>query len=150
MAGIAGIPDELIAEFKEAYSVFNKNADGQLTARELGSLMRALGQQATEAELADMVLEGDLDGNGTIDFPEFLSLMNRKFQEADNDDAMGEAFKVFDKNGDGYISAAELKMLLSNLGEKFTEDEIDEMVADADQDKDGQLSYNEFVNYMKN
>ena len=50
---------------------------GTITTKELGTVMRSLGQNPTEAELADMINEVDADGNGTIDFPEFLSLMAR-------------------------------------------------------------------------
>ena len=76
--------EEQIAEFKEAFALFDKNGDGSITTKvsliliqELGTVMRSLGQNPTEAELQDMINEVDADGNGTIDFPEFLSLMAR-------------------------------------------------------------------------
>ena len=53
---------------------------GTITTKELGTVMRSLGQNPTEAELQDMINEVDADGNGTIDFPEFLSLMARKMK----------------------------------------------------------------------
>ena len=56
-----------------------------------------------------------------------------------------EAFKVFDKDGNGFISAAELRHVMTNLGEKLTEDEVDEMIKEADFDGDGQVNYDEFV-----
>ena len=72
------LTEEQIAEFKEAFSLFDKDGDGTITTKELGTVMRSLGQNPTEAELQDMINEVDADGNGTIDFPEFLSLMARK------------------------------------------------------------------------
>lgn len=71
--------------------------------------MRSLGQNPTEAELQDMINEVDADGNGTIDFPEFLTMMARKMRDTDSEEEIKEAFKVFDKDGNGYISAAELR-----------------------------------------
>ena len=78
--------------------------------------MRSLGQNPTEAELQDMINEVDTDGNGTIDFPEFLTLMARKMRDTDSEDEIKEAFKVFDKDGNGFISAAELRHVMTNLG----------------------------------
>ena len=72
------LTDEQIAEFKEAFALFDKDGDGTITTKELGTVMRSLGQNPTEAELQDMVNEVDADGNGTIDFPEFLTMMARK------------------------------------------------------------------------
>ena len=78
------LTEEQIAEFKEAFSLFDKDGDGTITTKELGTVMRSLGQNPTEAELQDMINEVDADGNGTIDFPEFLSLMARKMKDSDS------------------------------------------------------------------
>ena len=89
------LTEEQIAEFKEAFSLFDKDGDGTITTKELGTVMRSLGQNPTEAELQDMINEVDADGNGTIDFPEFLSLMARKMKDTDTEEELIEAFKVF-------------------------------------------------------
>merc|ERR1711982_55181 len=102
----------------EAFLLFDKDGDGTITTKELGTVMRSLGQNTTEAELADMINEVDADGSGTIDFPEFLNLMARKMKDTDSE----EAFKVFDKDGNGFISAAELRHVMTNLGEKLTDE----------------------------
>ena len=59
-----------------------------------------------------------------------------------------EAFRVFDKDGNGNISAAELRHVMTNLGEKLTDEEVDEMIREADIDGDGQVNYEEFVTMM--
>eukprot|EP00979_Chaetoceros_neogracilis_P007913 scaffold1724_cov226-Chaetoceros_neogracile.AAC.1 len=121
---------------------------GTITTKELGTVMRSLGQNPTEAELMDMINEIDADGNGTIDFPEFLTMMARKMKDTDSEEEILEAFKVFDKDGNGFISAAELRHIMTNLGEKLTDEEVDEMIREADIDGDGQINYEEFVKMM--
>merc|ERR1712216_988020 len=113
---------------KEAFSLFDKDGDGTITTKELGTVMRSLGQNPTEAELADMINEVDADGSGTIDFPEFLNLMAKKMKDTDSEEEIKEALKVFDKDGNGFISAAELRHVMTNLGEKLTDEEVDEMI----------------------
>jgi calmodulin len=126
-------------------SFWNVMFQGTITTKELGTVMRSLGQNPTEAELQDMINEVDADGNGTIDFPEFLNLMARKMKDTDSEEELREAFKVFDKDGNGYISAAELRHVMTNLGEKLTDEEVDEMIREADVDGDGQVNYEEFA-----
>ena len=83
----------------------------------------------------------NLTGNGTIDFPEFLTMMARKMKDTDSEEEIREAFRVFDKDGNGFISAAELRHVMTNLGEKLTDEEVDEMIREADIDGDGQVNY---------
>ena len=81
--------------------------------------MRSLDRNPTEAELQDMINEVDADGNGVIDFPEFLTMMARKMLSTDSEEQIKEAFTVFDRDGNGYISPAELKYVMTNLGEEL-------------------------------
>jgi calmodulin len=81
----------------------------------------------------------DADGSGTIDFPEFLTMMARKMKDTDSEEEILEAFKVFDKDGNGFISDAELRHIMTNR---------DEMIREADIDGDGQINYEEFVKMM--
>jgi calmodulin len=69
-------------------------------------------------------------------------------KDTDSQEEIQEAFKVFDKDGNGYISAAELRHVMTSLGEKLTEEEVDEMIREADVDGDGQINYDEFVKMM--
>ncbi|KAJ7267398.1 calmodulin [Mycena rebaudengoi] len=139
---------EQISEFKEAFSLFDKDGDGTITTLELGTVMRSLGQNPTEAELQDMINEVDVDGNGTIDFDEFLAMMAKKFQDTDSEEEIRQAFTVFDKDGNGTISVQELQQVMRSLGEKLTDREVEEMIREADTDGDGEINYEEFVKMM--
>ena len=80
-------------------------------------------------------------GSGTIDFPEFLALMTIKINSDDTEDEINEAFRVFDKEGNGFISSAELRHIMTHFGEKLTHGEVDEMIREADLAGDGQINY---------
>ena len=83
-----------------------------------------------------MINEVDVDGNGFIEFDEYLSLMARKMKETDADEELIEVFKIFDMDGNGLISADELRLVMSNLGDNMTEEEVTEMITLADMDGD--------------
>ncbi|XP_022760201.1 calmodulin-2/4 isoform X1 [Durio zibethinus] len=121
---------------------------GCITVEELATVIRSLDQNPTEEELQDMINEVDADGNGTIEFAEFLNLMAKKMKETDAEEELKEAFKVFDKDQNGYISATELRHVMINLGEKLTDEEVEQMIKEADLDGDGQVNYDEFVKMM--
>lgn len=92
------------------------DGDGTITTKELGTILRSLDQTPTEAELQDMVNEVDGDGDGKIDFSEFLTAMARQMRDTDSEEEIREAFKVFDKSGNGFVSPDELKHVMANLG----------------------------------
>ena len=89
-----------------------------------------------------MINEVDSDGNGTIDFAEFLTMMASKMKDADSDEEIRETFKVFDKDGDGLISVDELRLVMTNLGENLREEVVEEMIRLAGRDR--------YVNYEGN
>jgi calmodulin len=144
------LTEDKINEFKEAFEIFDKDKDGYITTKELGDIMKNLGQTPSEAELQDMINEVDIDGNGTIDFKEFLGLMARKMRDNDSEEELIEAFKVFDRDGNGLISNVELQHVMTSLGENVTMDEVDEMIKEADLDGDGYINYEEFVKMIMN
>ena len=95
---VENLSEEKITEFRAAFELFDKDRDGKITTKEVGTLMRNLGQNPSEEELKQMIREVDLDGNGTIDFKEFLCLMVKKMKGTDTEEELIEAFKVFLKN----------------------------------------------------
>ncbi|TPX38676.1 hypothetical protein SeLEV6574_g07695 [Synchytrium endobioticum] len=136
------LTDEQIAEFKEVFSLFDKNGDGTIATKDLGIVMRSLGQNPTKAELGEMVKEVDANGNGTIDFSEFLTSTAREMK---NKDEIQKAFEVFGKDDNGIISVAELRHDLKSMPEYLTEKEIDEMIREVDVDGSGQFDFEDFM-----
>ena len=142
------LTEDQIFEFKEAFSLFDKDGDGNITLSELGAVMTTLGQHPTESEIQDMLNEVDSDGNGMIDFSEFLTMMARKMKDTDFEEEMRAAFLVFDTDRDGFITPKELTVAMKNLGENLSDKEILKMIKEADLDGDNQINFKEFLQMM--
>ncbi|XP_031271031.1 calmodulin-like protein 8 [Pistacia vera] len=142
------LPEQQIIEFQQVFCLLDKDGDGCITIKELVAAIRSLDQNPIEEELHNMINEVDMNGNRTIELGEFLNLMARKMKECEAEEELREAFKVFDKDQDGYISPNELTHVMMNLGEKLTDEEVEQMVREADLEGDGQVNYEEFVRMM--
>eukprot|EP00092_Neocalanus_flemingeri_P032668 GFUD01035533.1.p1 GENE.GFUD01035533.1~~GFUD01035533.1.p1 ORF type:complete len:154 (+),score=62.38 GFUD01035533.1:119-580(+) len=140
---------EQVLGFKEAFNIFDKDGDGKITSVELGSVLKNLGQNPVETELSDMINEFDVDGNGTVDFDEFLVMMSKQMQDKDSDDELRQVFKVFDRDGNGLITVEELMQVLKTLGEELSEDEVKMMIKEADTDGDSFVNCEEFIAMMR-
>jgi Ca2+-binding EF-hand superfamily protein len=84
-----------------------------------------------------------------MNFDEFCRILLPVFTGKFQDDELLYAFKKFDLNGTGYISVGELKQVLANIGQNFSEQEIARMIASVDKDNDGKLNFEEFRRLMK-
>ena len=141
--------DDEIATFRDIFSQFDKDGDGTLATKYIGTIMRSLGQSPTEADLHYIVRKVDADGSGFMDFPEFVTMMaNHMKEEVDSKEDICTAFKAFDDKGSGIIPVEELRYALTNLGDALTEEEVDELIKRADVNKDGKVRYEEFVTKM--
>ncbi|XP_047501287.1 calmodulin-A-like isoform X1 [Penaeus chinensis] len=143
-----GLTDDLVAEFKEAFMLFDKDEDGMITTAELGVVMRSLGQRPSETELRKLVGEVETCADGTIEFNEFLQMMSKKLKDIGNGDELKEAFKVFDKKNSGYLSSTELRHVMTSMGEKMSEQEVEDMIKEAAPNGDGRVNYEEFANII--
>ncbi|CAF3335565.1 unnamed protein product [Rotaria socialis] len=134
-------------KLKEAFSLFDRLGGGVISIQDLAFVIRSIGYQTTPSELESMIREVDRDGDGLIDFDEFKQMMisndDSRF-EMFNDELLNEAFRIFDKDGNGFISEMEIRSVMSNLGEKLTDDELNDMIREADLDGNRQVDYAEF------
>ncbi|XP_076442130.1 uncharacterized protein LOC143281080 [Babylonia areolata] len=142
--------EEQIAEFQEAFSLFDKDADGYVTNEEVGVAIRALGGTLAESELQQLVQDVGKENNGLVDFPEFLTLMARtvgtKVADSDEDsDVMLETLTLLDRDKTGFISTDLLRHVLTTLGEQLTSEEVEELLKEADKEETGKVDYREFV-----
>ncbi|KAL6192584.1 hypothetical protein ACLB2K_033670 [Fragaria x ananassa] len=133
-----------IAELEQVFNKFDVNGDGKISSSELGAIMGSLGHPATEDELRSMILEVDGDGDGFIDINEFVELNTKGIDSAEALQNLRDAFSVYDKDGNGSISAEELFEVLKSLGDECSLDECRKMIGGIDADGDGMINFEEF------
>lgn len=141
--------DKKEAEYKDVFELFDRDAEGTIKTTDVGTVLRALGRNPSEAELRTLIREIDSEGNGKIDFSDFLAIIKLdKGRKADKEEEIQDAFKVFDKDGSGEIQTAELRHVLMNLGEKFTEEEVESLIVEAQLDAMGSVKYGELISLL--
>ncbi|CAM9575853.1 unnamed protein product [Bubo scandiacus] len=148
----AFLSEEMIAEFKAAFDMFDADGGGDISTKELGTVMRMLGQNPTKEELDAIIEEVDEDGSGTIDFEEFLVMMVRQMKEdakGKSEEELANCFRIFDRNADGFIDIEELGEILRATGEHVTEEDIEDLMKDSDKNNDGRIDFDEFLKMME-
>jgi len=144
-----GLTEEQKQEIREAFDLFDTDGSGTIDAKELKVAMRALGFEPKKEEIKKMIADIDKDGSGTIDFEEFLTMMTAKMGERDSREEIMKAFRLFDDDETGKISFKNLKRVAKELGENMTDEELQEMIDEADRDGDGEVNEEEFFRIMK-
>lgn len=134
------ITEHEVQKLWETFQIFDADSSNVISSEELGQVMRSLGQSPSEIELRDMIKEVDVDRSGAIDFEEFKTLMLS--QQGDRQSRLALAFSVFDENNSGKITKKELHNVMSRFS--LTDQELDEILQEVDDDGDGQIDFEEF------
>ncbi|XP_010273771.1 PREDICTED: probable calcium-binding protein CML18 [Nelumbo nucifera] len=140
--------DEQLAELREIFRSFDRNNDGSLTELELGSLLRSLGLKPSQDQLDSLIQKADMNSNGLIEFSEFVALVSPDLlctKSPYTEEQLQKLFQIFDRDGNGYITAAELAHSMAKLGHALTVEELTGMIKEADTDGDGRINFQEFA-----
>lgn len=137
-------------QLKEIFSRFDMDADGSLTHLELAALLRSLGIKPSGDQVYVMLNNMDANGNGAVEFDELVSAIMPDINEQilGNQEKLLDVFNSFDRDGNGYITLAELAGSMAKMGQALTYKELKEMLEEADTDGDGVISFNEFTAIM--
>ena len=141
--------DEQKTDIREAFDLFDTEGVGKIDTKELKVAIRALGFEPKKEEIKKMIADIDPEGTGKLSFEEFLQLMSVKMAEKDSKEEILKAFRLFDDDDTGKISFKNLKRVAKELGENLTDEELQEMIDEADRDGDGEISQDEFLRIMK-
>ncbi|XP_052597093.1 centrin-2 isoform X1 [Peromyscus californicus insignis] len=143
------LTEEQKQEIREAFDLFDADGTGTIDIKELKVAMRALGFEPKKEEIKKMISEIDKEGTGKMNFSDFLTVMTQKMSEKDTKEEILKAFKLFDDDETGKISFKNLKRVAKELGENLTDEELQEMIDEADRDGDGEVNEQEFLRIMK-
>lgn len=144
------VGDELTRELVDAWNMFT-GGETSIPSRDIGYVLRILGQNPTEDEIVNMVMKANCDWDGYMDRSEFVTVaveILKSSVETDQMDDVRAAFRVFDHNNDGTISKEELRDAMVNFGTRCTDEEFASMFAEADKNNDGLIDFDEFVEMM--
>ena len=145
------MPAEDLEEHRDAFGLFDKLGDGKVECGEIGDMLRALGLNPTQVDVKKVIADIDPSGQKRISFEEFIPIFTtqRKKVMAAGFEHFSEGFRVFDRDNNGTVSVAEIRHLLTSLGEKLSDSEVD-MLVQGMEDKNGKINYEEFVRTVIN
>lgn len=138
-----------LEDLKEAFRTIDKDNNGYINLKELGSAMRVFGFELNDSELQELMKEYDKDDNNCLDLTEFVDLMIKKKEEQKEDLDNFDTFQMLDINEDGYLSKEYLKLLFKNIELDLNDEMLDEFFQYADKDNDNKINVGEFMNFMK-
>nr|XP_034986552.1 calmodulin-like protein 4 [Zootoca vivipara] len=139
------LSQDQINEFKECFSLYDKKHKGKINASDLITVMRCLGSSPTPGEVARHLQLQKVDRTGEMDFSTFLTIMYRQMQQEDPKNEILLAMLMADRKKTGFISVAELRAKLMNLGEKLSKEEVDNLLKEAKVGHNGIVRYEDLV-----
>ncbi|KAL1818456.1 hypothetical protein ACET3Z_013325 [Daucus carota] len=139
---------EEVEVMRDMFTLMDTNNDGKVTYQELRAGLRKVGSQLAEPEMKMLMDVADVNGNGVLNYGEFVAVTIH-LQRMENDEHIHRAFMFFDRDSNGYIEVDELRDALDDESGETADNVINEVMREVDTDKDGKISYNEFVAMMK-
>ncbi|XP_014481546.1 PREDICTED: troponin C, isoform 1-like [Dinoponera quadriceps] len=140
-----------LALLKKAFDAFDHEKKGCIGTDMVGTILTMLGHELSESTLQEIIMEVDEDGSGELEFEEFCTLAARFLVEEDQEamqQELREAFRLYDKEGNGYITTAVFRDILHELDDKLSPEELDLMIEEIDADGSGTLDFDEFMEVM--
>jgi centrin-1 len=144
-----GLDDEQIEELREAFNLFDTEHSSTIDARELKAALRALGFEVKKEDVRRMLSDVGKDPSTPIDFNDFQEMMRGRMPDKNSRAEIDKVFALFDEDETGKISFRNLKRISAELGENLTDEELKEMIEEADRDGDGLINPEEFYRVMR-
>merc|ERR1712223_1617331 len=145
---ITGLEKDEIKVLKSCFTLFDTKKQDFLSADDLDDILRAMGFRPSKEELKEILEEIDEDGSGEIEFAEFCQLCAKSLVEDPDIETLKRelkaAFRIYDKNGEGFITMDTLRGLISELLQPLSQEELDGIIDELDEDGSGTMDFDEF------
>ena len=146
---ITNLTEMEIALYKEAFQIFDKHSEGYISTKELGTIFNSLGINISEEDLIEIITIYDNDQNNSmIDFITFLDIIAKKKDDIYKEEDLINAFRIFDKEGNGKISSKELRYVMMSSGVDFNENYIKDIINESNVDNDEFIDYHKFIKLL--
>ncbi|XP_074862903.1 calmodulin-like protein 4 [Carettochelys insculpta] len=142
------LSQDQINEFKECFSLYDKKQKGKINASDLITVMRCLGTSPTPEEVERHLQGHKIGRKAELDFSTFLTIMYKQMQQENPEKEILAALAMTDKQKKGFITASELRAKLTRLGEKLSEEEVDDLLREARVTPNGIVKYEEFIHTL--
>jgi calmodulin len=149
---VTSLETDEIKVLKICFNMFDVKDVGFLSSADLDDILRAMGFRPSKEELNDILEEIDEDGSGEIEFEEFCQLCAKFLVEEPDEDTMKaelkEAFRIYDKNANGYITTGQLREIIAELDSRLSKEDLDGIIEEIDEDGSGTMDFDEFCGMM--
>ncbi|CAH0564224.1 unnamed protein product [Brassicogethes aeneus] len=142
--------DQKVAVMRKAFQMFDTTKSGFIEAIKIATILNTIGQLFDEAELNSLIAQNDPDKTGKVDFDGFCDIASHFLEEDDDDPTqeLKEAFRLYDREGNGYITTGTLKEILAALDDNLTSSDLDGIISEIDTDGSGTVDFDEFMEMM--
>uniref|UniRef100_A0A8D8PWU9 Troponin C n=1 Tax=Cacopsylla melanoneura TaxID=428564 RepID=A0A8D8PWU9_9HEMI len=143
------LDQEQIQMLKKAFTMFDSGKRGSIEKEKVRTILNTLGHFIDDVELETVIDEINSEHEDNLSFEEFLEVAGHFLRDDDVlEKELKEAFRLYDKEGHGYIPTSSLREILAALDEQLTPDQLDEMIEEIDTDASGTVDFDEFMEMM--
>ncbi|XKL66437.1 hypothetical protein PGB90_009857 [Kerria lacca] len=143
--------DQKMQIMRKAFQMFDTTKSGFIETSKISTILNTMGQLFDDVELRDLINDNDPTGIGKVNFDGFCQIASHFLEEDDSDameEELREAFRLYDKEGNGYITTATLREILAALDDKLTSEDLDGIISEIDTDGSGTVDFDENVCYI--
>ena len=152
MSGAMESSHDKISELQNIFALMDRSGCGKISTEEMKQLLNLQKCYPNEAELREIVAEIDFDRDGEISFEDFIAYFLKREtagpSAVEQDKELKDAFDFLDRNGDGYVTATDLRNVMRLIGEDVAEEQAEQMLAEVDEEGNGMISYKCFKKIM--